>query len=93
MDQAINPIQVLIDIMISLLTKCYVFLRHIVNQSFIAFVNEVDSYCVENLTGIVTRKIEDYLKDMMMEDEDEDSIDDEEEIIEEDDDIDRKSVV
>jgi hypothetical protein len=49
-------------------------MRENVRKCFRAFVNEIDSSSLETLTNVVTRKNEEYLKDMEEEDEEEDQM-------------------
>lgn len=49
-------------------------MRENVRKCFRAFVNEIDEKCLETLTNVVTRKNEEYLKDMEEDDEEQDEM-------------------
>ncbi|KAL4446059.1 hypothetical protein ABPG74_011051 [Tetrahymena malaccensis] len=78
-----NFIQVLSDLLVSLLTKSAHYMREITNLCFQTFVHEVDQFSLQTLIDVIARPTEEYLNDMPQDDEE--GGDDEEEMEIEDD--------
>lgn len=55
-EEANKEIDILVDIMISLLTRCPGYLRESIERTFEQFVNDVDDFALGNLIGVITRK-------------------------------------
>jgi hypothetical protein len=53
-----NPVDVLIDIMISLMTRCSSFLREAIKRTFSQFIKEVTDLSLASLVAVITRKDE-----------------------------------
>lgn len=60
---------VLIDLMISMLTKSPVFLREAINYCMSQFIDSIDSVCVSNILEVISRPMKEYIKDMIEQEE------------------------
>jgi len=55
-EEANKETDILVDIMISLLTRCPGYLRDSIERTFEQFVNDIDDFALGNLIGVITRK-------------------------------------
>lgn len=72
-------IHVLIDLLISQLTKSHNFIRQVINECFTSFIDQIDQTGVDNIIQVLIRPNQEYIQDMMKNEEEGDEEMEEEE--------------
>lgn len=59
-----EEVDVLVDVIISMLTRCPGYLREAIERTFEQFAADLGDFALGNLVGVITRKDDEYLADM-----------------------------